>query len=111
MKGSVGQGAKKLGSLWCAFLKKQDSYLHLFSKSPAALNSYEIPLSDMGFAGNFWQGAGEQWMLSAPLPLTPCNSAADLWSPLYAKLILYLLCYVNETLKHFSDPLRQKGRL
>lgn len=110
MKGGTGQGAKKLGSLWCAFLKKPDSYLHLRSKSPIALNGREIPLSDMGFAGNFWQGAGEHSMLPVPLPL-PATLAADLCSPLCAKLILYLLCYVNEILKHFSDPLRQKGCL
>lgn len=33
MKGSAGQGAKKLGSAWWDFLKKQNSYLHSFGKS------------------------------------------------------------------------------
>lgn len=33
MKGRAGQGAKKLGSVWWDFPKKQNSYLHLFGVS------------------------------------------------------------------------------
>lgn len=107
MKGRAGQGAKKLGSVWWDFLKKQDSYLHLFGVRQEAASIWEQdpaspkwPCRTSLRYNIFWQGPGEQSLLSAPLPVS------GLCSPLDAKLILYLLCYVNEIPKHFQDPLR-----
>lgn len=112
MKGRAGQGAKKLGSVWWDFLKKQNSYLHLFGVGQkgnrhlrAASCQPKVALQHLTEIQHFLTGA---WRAISAINTSPHYGLVQ---SLDAKLILFLLCYVNETPKHFQDPLRQKGCL